>query len=107
MSKNPTSNCPNPQEFTKWWRNRANHNADELSESGKPMRSYNFTVTEEQVNGRFRVLPARFKPGQVLAKLQACGIPCYDMKPGELMLGWSPKEFDKLKSAQVESTDPL
>ena len=107
MSKKPIASCPNPQEFTKWWRNRANRNADELSDAGKPMRSYNFTVSEEQVNSRFGLLPATFKPGQVLAKLQDCGIPCYDMKPDELMLGWSPKQFDKLKSAQVESADPL
>lgn len=106
MSKRPTASCPNPQEFVKWWRNRANHNADELSDAGKPMRAYNFTVTEEQVNSRFKLLPASFKPGQLLAKLQDCGIPCYDMKPEEFMLGWSPKQFDKLQTQQVESANP-
>ena len=106
MSKKPIASCPNPQEFTKWWRNRANRNADELSDAGKPMRSYNFTVTEEQVNSRFKLV-ANPKPGEVLAKLQDCGIPCYDMKPDEFMLGWSPKEFDKLKNKAIESGDPL
>ena len=66
------------------------------------MRSYNFTVTEEQVNSRFKLL-VNPKPGEILAKLQECDIPCYDMKPDELMLGWSPKQFDRLKTQQVES----
>ena len=103
MSKKPIASCPNPQEFSRWWRNRANRNADDLSEAGKPMRSHNYSVTEEQVNSRFKLLPKTFEPGQVLAQLHECGIPCYDMKPGELLLGWSPKEFDKLKKEPVQS----
>ena len=106
MSKKPIASCPNPQEFVRWWRNRANRNADALSDAGKPMRSYNFTVTEEQVNSRFKLVVTP-KPGEVLAKLQGCGISCYDMKPNELKLGWNPKAFDKSKTQSLESIDPL
>ena len=103
MNKNPIASCPNPQEFARWWRNRASRNAEKLSEAGKPLRAYNYTVSEDEINTRFKLLPRGFKAGEVLAKLQACEIPCYDMKPGELRLGWSPKEFDKVKNASVQS----
>ena len=102
MSKKPIASCPVPKEFVKWWRTRANRNAEELSDQGKAIRAVNYTVTEEQVNRRFNVVPTGFKPGDVLAKLQSCEIPCYDMEPGELRLGWSPKEFDKWKNQPVE-----
>ena len=107
MSKKPIGSCPIPREFVRWWRNRANQNAEALSEAGKALRSHNFSVTEEQVNARFKLRPRSFKAGEVLAKLQECSIPCYDMKSGELKLGWSPKEFDKLKSQGVESTHQI
>ena len=102
MSKKPIASCPNPAEFSKWWRNRANRNAEELSDAGKAMRAVNYTVTEEQVNSRFKLVPNDFKPGAVLAKLQACAIPCVDLTPGALRLAWNPKMFDKLKTQRIE-----
>ena len=105
MSKKPIASCPNPAEFSKWWRNRANRNAEALSEAGKALRAHNFSVTEEQANSRFKLLARNFKPGEVLDKLRECGVPCYDMVPGELRLGWSPKEFDKWKNGKVQSSD--
>lgn len=103
MSKEISGSCPNPKEFVKWWRSRASRNADALSDAGKALRADNYTVSEEQVNSRFKLLPSSFEPGTVLAKLHACAIACYDMKPGEYHLGWSPKEFDKIRETLVES----
>ena len=102
MSKRPIASCPNPTEFSKWWRNRANRNAEELSEAGRALRAVNYTVTEEEVNRRFSLVPSSFKAGQVLAKLQECGVPCVDLTPGAFRLAWNPKLFDKLKNKKVE-----
>lgn len=107
MSKKPIASCPNPAEFSKWWRNRANRNAEELADAGKAMRAVNYTVTEEQVNRRFNLLPSGFKAGQVLTKLQECGVPCVDLTPGALRLAWNPKLFDKVKSQEVKSGHQL
>jgi hypothetical protein len=107
MGKKPIASCPNPAVFTKWWRNRANRNAEELSDAGKPIRAVNYTVSEEEINRRFKVAPSNFKPGQVLTKLQECGIPCVDLTPGALRLAWNPKQFDKWKETQIKSTHPL
>ena len=104
MRKKPIASCPNPAEFSKWWRNRANQNAEQLSDAGKAMRAVNYTVTEEQVNRRFNLFPSSFKPGQILTKLQECGVPCVDLTPGALRLAWNPKLFDKLRAEQVESS---
>ena len=103
MSKKAIASCPNPAAFSKWWRNRANRNAEDLADAGRALRASNYTVTEQQVNSRFKVVSGNPKPGEVLAKLQDCGIPCYDMNLGEFKLGWSPKEFDKLRAEQVKS----
>ena len=102
MSKKAIASCPNPAAFSKWWRNRANRNAEDLADAGKAMRAVNYTVTEEQANSRFKLVPNDFKPGQVLRKLQECGIPCVDLTPGALRLAWNPKLFDKLKTQQIE-----
>ena len=102
MSKKPIASCPNPAEFSKWWRNRANHNAEELSEAGRALRAVNYTVSEEEVNRRFNLVPSNFKAGQVLTKLQECGVPCVDLTPGAFRLAWNPKHFDKLKNQKVE-----
>lgn len=107
MGKKPIASCPNPAVFSKWWRNRANQNAEELSEAGKAIRAVNYTVSEEQINRRFKVAPSNFKPGQVLTKLQECGIPCVDLTPGALRVAWNPKLFDKLKDTQIKSTQSV
>ena len=97
MSKIPVGTCPNPREFEKFWRSRANKNAEALQEQGRPLRAINFTVTEDQANRRFHLAPSGFKPGEVLARLQACNIPCVDAKPGDYLLAWNPKAFDLSK----------
>lgn len=107
MAKKPIASCPTPVEFSKWWRNRANRNAEELSELGKPIRAVNYTVTEDQVNHRFHVLPNNFKAGEVLTKLQECGVPCVDLTPGALRLAWNPKLFDKFKASLLKSGKPI
>ncbi len=98
MSK-AVETCPNPADFIKWWRGRARKNFDEATGG---LRAGNYSVTEEEANRRYKLLADGWKPGEVLAKLQKCEIPCYDMTDGEYKLGWSPKEFEKLKNPPVD-----
>jgi len=78
--------CPEPKAFSKWYRGRVSRNIDELIDKGKSVRVFGFSVSEEQINNKFRLLKSP-KPGEVLAKLQECGFPAVNKaKPGEDIL---------------------
>ena len=103
MSGKPIGQCPNPEQFAKWWRGKANRN---MATAPGPLRATNFCVTEEDINARFKLVDRSFTKGDVLGKVQQCGIPCYAVPEegdGPVKIGWSPKEVDKGATAALDS----
>ena len=72
--------CPEPRAFTRWYKGRVKSNLSQLAGSGKSLRE-GFCVTEAQVNRRFK-LRKDFEPGDIVKKLQACGIPAQSKAKG-------------------------
>ncbi len=72
--------CPEPAYFVKWYRARVRRNLDELHDAGKSLRVFGFGVTEAQVNQKFKLIRGEWQPGDILDKLNECGIPGIDRK---------------------------
>lgn len=72
--------CPETHHFIKWYRRKVQSNLDSLAREGKSLRTFGFGVTEDQVNRHYKLFKGRWQPGQVMAKLEECGIPCVDRK---------------------------
>ena len=113
MSGKPIGQCPNPEQFAKWWRGKANRN---METAPGPLRATNFCVTEEDINARFKLVDRSFTKGDVLGKVKACGIPCYALPEegppdaasgdqGSVRIGWSPIRIgvDKGTPAALDS----
>ena len=64
--------CPIGSEFVRWFRNQVSKDTEELDASGKSRRGAAFTVSERQVNTRFKLMKDP-KRGEVLRHLQDCG----------------------------------
>jgi hypothetical protein len=95
-NKRPKYVCPEPKAFSKWYRRKVNQNLAALHEQGKSLRTFGFGVTEAQVNQRFKLFDS-FERGDVLAKLQGCGVPAVHKKTPdtEITIAINPKNLNK------------
>lgn len=74
MKPSYTGQCVPRPVFSKWFKAQIARNIDHTVSDGKSIRDRLFTVTEKQVNDRFKLVGKTFEPGQVAAHLEECGL---------------------------------
>ena len=66
--------CIIPSKLKTFVSGAVNRNLEEAHEGGKSLRDRMFTVTEGQINRRFKVLPDDFNPGDIIKYLENCDV---------------------------------